>query len=459
MSESASGGVSRLRAVSKALRIYAEPAVFRMLPLGFSSGLPYLLVFGTMSYRLREAGVDLITIGFLNAVPWAFALKWVWAPLVDRMPLPWLTRRFGRRRAWLLLAQWTVALGLVAMAQVDPQRQLWPFVACAVLTAFAAATQDIALDAYRIESAAVERQAALAAAYQTGYRCGLIWANAGALQIASLAGAGGTGYQAHAWSVAYVVMAASMGIGFLTTLRVPEPATAAAPVATASGHETAIARLRTATIGPLSDFFGRFGWHALPILAFVSTFRICDIVLAAMAGPFYHDMGFTKSQVAWVSGGIGPAMFLSGALAGGMVAARRGLRPVLIAGAALSPASMLLFAWLSSRGSELGLLIAAVSADNLIGGAASSAFIAYLSGLTSAGFTATQYALFSSLMLLLPKSIALFSGLAVEGFGYTSYFVGTAALGLPALALAGWAARLAARPPRLGSNRYLGSNR
>jgi PAT family beta-lactamase induction signal transducer AmpG len=434
------------------LGIYGEPAVRRMLPLGFSAGLPYLLVFGTMSFRLREAGVDLTTIGFLNAVPWVYTIKWIWAPLVDRAPLPWLTQRFGRRRGWLLLAQFTAALGLAAMAQVDPQVRLWPFVAFAVLTALAAATQDIALDAYRIESAGVDRQAALAGAYQTGYRCAMIWAGAGALAIASFASHGETGYRHHAWSVAYLAMAVSMAIGIITVLRVPEPLIPE-EVGVRSDNEPAYARLRAAVIGPLSDFFGRLGWRALPILAFVSTFRICDIVLAAMASPFYHDMGFSKAEVAAVSGVNGVAMFLTGALAGGMLAARVGLRPVLIAGAALSPVSILLFAWLSTRGHDLGLLVAAVSVENLIGGAASSAFIAYLSSLTSAGFTATQYALFSSLMLLLPKSIALLSGVVVDRFGYTAYFVGTALLGLPALALAGWAARLAAQPAHLGSNR------
>jgi PAT family beta-lactamase induction signal transducer AmpG len=412
-----------------------------MLPLGFSAGVPYLLVFGTMAFRLREAGVDLATIGFLNAVPWVYTVKWAWAPLVDRTPLPWLTRRFGRRRAWLLVAQSTVALGLVGMAQIDPQASLWPFVAFAVLTAFAAATQDIALDAYRIESAAVDRQAALAAAYQTGYRCAMIWAGAGALAIASFAIRGETGYQHHAWTVAYLAMAASMAVGIVATLCAPEAATPD-PVISGSDQEPLLARVRAAVIGPLSDFFGRMGWRALPILAFVSTFRICDIVLAAMASPFYHDMGFSKAEVAAVSGVNGVAMFLIGAAVGGMIAARRGLRPLLIAGAALSPASMLPFAWLSTQGHDVGLMAAAVSTENFIGGAASSAFIAYLSGLTSAGFTATQYALFSSLMLLLPKSIALLSGVAVDRFGYTSYFIGTAALGLPALLLANWAARL-----------------
>jgi PAT family beta-lactamase induction signal transducer AmpG len=426
-----------------ALRIYAEPAVRRLLPLGFSSGLPYLLVFGTMSFRLREAGVELTTIGFLNAIPWAYALKWVWAPLVDRLPLPWLTRRLGRRRGWLLLAQCTVALGLLAMSQIDPQRQLWMFVAFAVLTAFASATQDIATDAYRIESARAELQPALAAAYQTGYRIAMIWANAGALAIASVAAGGESGYRHRAWMIAYFAMAVSMVIGIATTLRVREPnaidgADRGKPDPLATG-------LRAAVVGPFLDFVQRFGWHALPILAFVSTFRISDIVLAAMASPFYHDMGFTKAEVGVVSGINGVAMFLIGATLGGMFAARFGLRPVLIAGAALSPASMLLYAWLSARGHDLVLMVAAVSADNFIGGAASSAFIAYLSSLTNIRFTATQYALFSSVMLMLPKSIAIFSGVAVDHFGYPAYFVGAGLLGLPALALVSRAARLAAR--------------
>ncbi len=425
-----------------ALRLYAEPAVRRLLPLGFSSGLPYLLVFGTMSFRLREAGVDLTTIGFLNAIPWAYALKWTWAPLVDRLPLPWLTRRLGRRRAWLLLAQCIVALGLVAMAQIDPQPQLWMFVAFATVTAFASATQDIATDAYRIESAPGKLQPALAAAYQTGYRIAMIWANAGALAIASIAAGGESGYRHHAWMIAYFVMAASMVIGIATTIRVRE-----ASVAGGAGEmeqEPLPASLRAAVEEPFLDFFERYGWYAVPILAFISTFRISDIVLAAMASPFYHDMGFTKGEVGIISGIVGVAMFLIGATVGGLLAARFGLRPVLIAGAALSPASMLLYAWLSTRGHDLALLVVAVSADNLIGGAASSAFIAYLSSLTSIRFTATQYALFSSVMLMLPKSIALFSGAAVDHFGYPAYFVGAGLLGLPALALASRAARLAA---------------
>jgi len=432
-----------------ALRIYADPSVRRMVPLGFSSGLPYLLVFGTMSFRLREAGIGLVTIGFLNAIPWAYALKWLWAPLVDRVPLPWLTLHLGRRRAWQLASQCTVALGLAGMAWIDPQRSLWPFVAFAVLTAFASATQDIATDAYRIESAPAERQAALAAAYQTGYRIAMICAGAGALAIAAAVTGGDGGYHHDEWMAAYFVMAALMVIGIAAVLAAPEAATEAASVradAVVRNGGSFFAQLRAAVAGPFLDFFGRYGWLAVPILAFVSTFRISDIMLAAMASPFYHDTGFTKGEVAAVSSVNGVAMFLIGAIAGGALVSRFGLRPVLTAGAALSPASVLLYAWLATRGHDLTALVVAVSADNLVGGAASSAFIAYLSSLTSARFTATQYALFSSLMLMLPKAIALFSGVAVERFGYPEYFVGAAALGLPALALASWAARLAQRP-------------
>jgi len=204
-----------------AWRVYAEPAVLRMVLLGFAAGLPYLLVFGTLSFRLREAGTSLATIGFMSWVALAYPFKWTWAPLVDRIDIPWLTRRLGHRRSWLLVAQCAVMAGLALMANVDPRQDLSTLAACALFTAFSSATQDIALDAYRIESAPVERQAAMAAAYQTGYRLAMIWASAGVLHIAALA-AGGEGYSAGAWAVAYGVMAASMLIGPLVVAFAPE---------------------------------------------------------------------------------------------------------------------------------------------------------------------------------------------------------------------------------------------
>jgi PAT family beta-lactamase induction signal transducer AmpG len=205
-------------------KVYLEPPTLRMLTLGFSAGLPLLLVLGTLSFWLREAGIDRTTIGYLSWVGLAYAFKWVWAPLVDRMPLPLLTRWLGRRRSWLLLAQSAVMLGLVAMSFNDPKVALQPVVWGALAVAFGSATQDIALDAFRIESANADRQAALAAAYQTGYRLAMIWAGAGVLWIAARAEVPGAAtYQHGAWQTAYLVMAASMLLGMLTVLLSPEP--------------------------------------------------------------------------------------------------------------------------------------------------------------------------------------------------------------------------------------------
>ena len=208
------------------LRVYSEPATLRMLFLGFSAGLPLLLVLGTLSFWLREAGVDRTTIGFLSWVGLAYAFKWAWAPLVDRLPIPVLTRLLGRRRSWLLLSQAIIIAGLVGMAFNDPKLSLETVVWCALLVAFGSATQDIALDAFRIESATVQKQAALAAAYQTGYRLAMIWAGAGVLWIAARAEVAQAvvSYQPEAWRTAYLVMAGSMAVGIVTVLLSPEAA-------------------------------------------------------------------------------------------------------------------------------------------------------------------------------------------------------------------------------------------
>ncbi len=206
------------------LRIYLSPPSLRMLALGFAAGLPLLLVLGTLSFRLREAGIDRSTIGYFSWVGLAYGFKWVWAPLVDRVPLPGLTRWLGRRRAWLLLAQAGVMAGLIGLAAADPRVSLGPMVGWALAVAFASATQDIALDAFRIESAPVDEQPALAASYQTGYRLAMIWAGAGVLWLAARTQGQALGYDQAAWQLAYAVMAASMLLGVLTVLLSPEPA-------------------------------------------------------------------------------------------------------------------------------------------------------------------------------------------------------------------------------------------
>ncbi len=393
------------------LRVYREPAALRMLLLGFSAGLPLLLVLGTLSFWLREAGVSRATIGYLSWIGLAYGFKWAWAPLVDRLPLPLLTRALGRRRSWLLLSQALIAAALVGMALSDPTRNLTVLALCAVAVAFASATQDIALDAYRIESASVDKQGALAAMYQTGYRLAMIWAGAGALWIAARATDGATGYQHAGWSTAYLAMAATMLLGMATVLLSPEPSAGAGRATQQAEFERAQQYIAQG-MAPRSARL--LAWL---LLALIAVYRISDIVMGIMANPFYVDMGYTKDEVAAVSKVYGVAMTLAGAFIGGALALRFGVLRVLFLGALLSAASNLLFAALALHGRDLTWLIVVISADNLSAGIASAAFIAYLSSLTNLAYSATQYALFSSIMLLLPKFVAGFSGVFVDAFG------------------------------------------
>ena len=416
-------------------RIYLQPASVRMLLLGFAAGLPLLLVLGTLSFRLREAGIDRSTIGYLSWVGLAYGFKWVWAPLVDRLPIPFFTHRLGRRRSWLLLSQCMVMVGLFGMAISDPSQTLGPVVWCALLVAFGSATQDIALDAFRIESADPTQQAALAASYQTGYRLAMIWAGAGVLWVAAwVQGDNAAGYVHAAWQAAYMLMAASMLVGCITVLLSKEPVPAELPPA-----RNVKEWLQGALIAPFADFLKRYKWQAVLILSLIAVYRISDVVMGIMANPFYVDMGYTKAEVATVTKVYGVLMTLLGAFIGGVMALRWGVMRILMLGAVLSALSNLLFAWLSGYGHDVNALIAVVSADNLASGIASAAFIAYLSSLTNVQYSATQYALLSSMMLLLPKFIAGFSGDYVNAHGYADFFTATAWLGLPVLVLVGLA--------------------
>ncbi len=424
-------------------KVYLEPASLRMLFLGFSAGLPLLLVLGTLSFWLREAGIDRTTIGYLSWVGLAYAFKWVWAPLVDRLPIPLLTRWLGRRRSWLLLSQLAIVVGLIAMSFNDPRLALEPVVWGALAVAVGSATQDIALDAFRIESAGTERQAALAAAYQTGYRLAMIWAGAGCLWIAARAEVPElASYQHSAWQSAYLVMAATMSVGVLTVLLSPEPLGRVVPQA-----KNLADWLRGALLEPFADFVRRYQWQAALILALIAVYRISDVVMGIMANPFYVDMGYTKDEVAAVTKIYGVIMTLVGAFVGGALSLRLGVARVLMLGAVLSAASNLLFAWLGTRGHDVTALIAVISADNLSSGIASAAFIAYLSSLTNVNYSATQYALFSSMMLLAPKFLAGYSGRYVDAFGYQNFFVATALLGVPVLLLVALAARVKTGAP------------
>jgi PAT family beta-lactamase induction signal transducer AmpG len=420
-----------------------------MLFLGFSAGLPLLLVFGTLSAWLREAGIDRSTIGHVSWVATLYALKFAWAPLVDRLPVPVLGRLLGQRRGWMLAAQVGVALGLLAMAGADPADGLRLLVVCALIVAFCSATQDISIDAWRIEAAQLEMQGAMAAMYQAGYRLGMIVAGAGALYLAEYS----------SWGSAYTAMAACMLVGMITTLLLPEPERRVDGVIWEqearvvafldhSGHlPPALRRLGAWLIGavvcPFAEFFARNGRLALAILAFIGVFRLCDITMGVMANPFYIDLGYSLADIASVTKVFGLGMTMLGAALGGVLVARLGVMRILLLSAALAALTNVLFAWLSTQGPETGLLALVISADNLSGGMAGSAFIAYLSGLTNRAYTATQYALFSSLMLLPAKFLGGFSGQVVDAFGYWTFFMYSAVLGVPALLLVLYLMRVA----------------
>ena len=436
-----------------AFAVYGHPRVIGMLFLGFSAGLPLLLVGGTFTAWLRDLGVELAAIGFLSWVGMAHSIKVFWAPVVDRMTLPLLTRWFGRRRAWMLLAQAVIALALTGIALTDPREQLWLVAVWAVLAAFGSATQDIAIDAYRIEAVSRDRQGAMAATYVFGYRVALLAAGAGALHIAS----------AGDWSLAYGAMAVLMGVGMLTTLIIREPEVAV-DAHTWQMEQRVIDYLdRTrhrgwrrdltawfigAVVGPFADFWHRFGKAALAILVFIAVFRISDIFMGVMANPFYLDLGFSKTEIANIAAAFGLAMTLTGAALGGLLVMRFGILRMLIFTAILAPLTNLTFSWLALLGPQTYGLVFAIMADNISGGLAISVFIAYLSSLTNTAYTATQYALFSSIMTLPGQFLAGFTGLLAEHVGWFWFFISAAAIGLPAIVLAILLARIA-HPDRI----------
>ena len=413
-----------------------------MLFLGFSAGLPFLLVFSTLNARLADVGVETATIGFFSWLGITYSIKVFWAPVVDRLKLPVLNRLFGKRRSWILLAQAGIATGLYLMAAVDPLSAPETLALCGLLVAFSSATQDVAIDAYRIEIAEERLQAALAATYIFGYRLALLVAGAGALYLAEF----------WSWQVSYQVMAALVGVGVLTVLVAREPEVnhfaAAEDIAEKVQEEAArrghlpprLAKLAgwfyAAVAGPFLDFFRRYKELAIVILVLVAVYRISDIAMGVMANPFYLDfMGFSKTQVADVTKVFGFFMTILGSMVGGVLVVRYGVRRILLAGAILTAATNLLFVVLAQYPPDIKLLALVVSADNLSGGIANVALIAWLSSMTSASFTATQYALFSSLMTLPGKFLGGFSGIVVADFGYAQFFLVAGVMGVPAILL------------------------
>jgi len=408
-------------------RVYLHPRVLAMLFLGFSAGLPFLLVAGTLTAWLATADVGMAEIGMFAWIGILYSLKFIWAPLVDRLALPGLSALLGRRRAWMLVSQVGIAAALIALAWLDPAQDLTRIAGFALLVAFASATQDIVIDAYRIEAVDLHVQGAMAASYQTGYRLGIVAAGAGALIIAQL----------QSWQAAYLVMAALMSIGLVTTLVIEEPESRSVELqARPVGIGGWSAWFADAFVGPFVEFFRRNGRWAIVLLVFIGFYRVTDMVLGVMANPFYIDLGFSLAEIASITKVFGIFVTLSGAAIGGIAVSRYGLGGPLVFGAVLLAVTNLFFAGMALTGAELWFLIITISADNLAAGFTGTIFIAYLSGLTNVNYTATQYALFSSLMTLPGKLISGFSGFIVEGTDWFTFFIYASAMGIPGIALA-----------------------
>jgi PAT family beta-lactamase induction signal transducer AmpG len=414
-----------------------------MLFLGFSSGLPFFLVYNTLSAWLRQQGVMRSTIGMLAWAGLIYTLQFLWAPFVDRLPLPGLKQLLGRRRSWMFLAQLGVVGALLNLSLAHPAANLTQVAVGAVFLAFCAATQDIAMNAWRIESAAKQQQGAMAAAYQIGYSTGLICASAGALSLAQVAG----------WHASYATMAALGLVGMVTTLLVREPQPVAAPVGeqqeqrvrdwlAGKAHwprfvQIAGAGFVGAVVCPLTDFIGRFPVRvAALLLLFIGTYRLTDFTMGVMANPFYIDHGYTLEQIAAVVKVVGLALSMLGVLLSGAVIARYGLVRALVLGSILIILSNFAFAWLATTHQPTVMgLGAANGLDNLARALHGTALIAFLSALTSSRYTATQYALFASLYALPGKLLEGTSGFVVDRIGYPHFFMYTASLSIPALLL------------------------
>lgn len=494
----------------ESLGAFFHPRVIVMLLLGFSAGIPILLIFSSLSLWLREAGVERAAITFFSWAALGYSFKFVWAPLVDQLPIPWLSRWLGRRRSWLLLAQLAIIAAIGAMASIDPalgQSSQTAMALAAVALGFSSATQDIVIDAYRIEAADSRLQSMMSAAYIAGYRVAMVVSGAGALVLAAGFGTELGNYRFDAWSYTYWIMAAVMLVGVVTTLSIREPAVSAQRsyhysareygrfvllfafallgfvlcfyltseparelksglrdllgnralssflvetlrLLLAAGISLLMAKvlLRTGLVkrqivdetyvAPVREFFERYGVKAaLFLLLLVGSYRISDIVLGVISNVFYLDMGFSKEQIATAVKTFGVVMAIVGGFLGGVLAMRHGVMRILFLGALLSAATNLLFMILAAKGSDLVWLYIVVAADNLSAGLAGAAFVAFLSSLTSISFTAMQYAIFSSLMTLLPKILGGYSGSIVDTVGYNWFFIFTTLIGLPVLLL------------------------
>lgn len=410
----------------RSLRVYRDPRILAIFFMGFSSGLPLLLVFGTLSFWLREAGVSRTDIGLFVLVGISYSFKFIWSPVIDRVPIPLLTPRLGRRRSWALTIQLPLLAAIFALGNTDPATELGRTAALAVIVAFLSASQDIVIDAYRIELLAPEEQGAGAASTQWGYRLGTLAASAGVFNAAAWGG----------WHFAYTIMSGLMVVGIVSVVMTREPAipTSAVPGAQhGPPSERFVTWVRQAIIDPFADFMTRRGW--LTILVFIVLYKLGEAMAGAMANPLYQELGFSKVDVGDIGKLVGIVATLTGVAVGGAAVARVGLLPALLFSGILQMLSNLLYIALLNAGPSKAMLAASIFGENFTTGMASAAFVAYLSSLCNVAFTATQYALFSSLAAVPARFLAAPSGWIVDQLGWSSFFLIATIICVPSLML------------------------
>jgi PAT family beta-lactamase induction signal transducer AmpG len=425
----------------KSLSVYREPRLLAVLFMGFSSGLPLALTFGTLSFWLAEIGVSRTDIGLYALIGISYSFKFLWSPIIDRLPLGAITARLGRRRGWALTIQIPLALAILALGLTDPKTAPWLTALFAVIVAFLSASQDIVIDAYRIEILKPEEQGAGAAATQWGYRFGMVASSAGALYAAEFGG----------WHIAYAIMAALMLVGMITVWLTPEPAGSAkalAPLPGATSGERVSAWIKSAVIAPFADFMTRPAW--IGILLFVVLYKFGDALAGVMANPFYVSMGFSKIEVANISKVFGVAATLAGLAAGGVVVVRMGLYRALFVCGIFQMISNLMYAIQAMIGHDVWMLTLTIGVENFAGGMGSAAFVAYLSGLCNIAYTATQYALLSSFATVGRTTLSAAGGWLADQLDWVLFFSVTTLAALPGLLMIVWLMRRfpgAAKPP------------
>ena len=422
-----------------ASRIYLDRRVIAILFLGFASGLPLLLVFSTLSFWLKVEGVSLAAIGAFSLVRTPYTFKFLWAPLIDRLNVPILSARLGRRRAWTIVTQVALMGAIFALAGTSPaEAPIWTAV-FAIVVAFTSASQDIVIDAYRIELLEEDEQGAGAGVIVFGYRMGMLTAGAGALWLNTIM----------SWPQVYMVMGCLVVVGMITILLSPEPnppenwEADAGPAAGRPWSERVGHFLYEAVWAPFRDFMTRANWPL--ILLFIMFFKLGDAYLGVMANPFYVEMGFTNAEIASVSKVFGIGATLVGGLLGGLMVMRWGIIKTLLITGVLQMLSNLVFVAQALAGHDVGMLVVTIASENVAGGMATAAFVAYLSSLCNTAYTATQYALLTSFMAFARDVLSATSGALAEAVGWVGFFVATTGLALPGLLLLLWMIRLMPR--------------